>query len=866
MKVYVKWLLAAGLGLTSLVGCKKDLNPVGKDFNEALPGSNGFPTIEKLVQQASSAPSAAPSGSAFSGPPGLGLIYYYNSYDSYAPREVCTTWKTTACNLPNYWSGYKRDVKFIGFKTVNKDNANDVFKDAIVDLYIKNSYGVKQYSTSLKVQDDAVSTWPGYAYSSGLIYARGKQFRACSRRMGLVNGATCNPVVVLGVCLSCCTGSDIFEYEANSCISGNIDTKTRADLFTIPMKAVPADVKELQAVPVTTVITEGTYCPPSRLLLTPAKEQQLIKYFPLASLTIGICRKLTTRVLGQVQVTPASSIDFTTLNATVTYDKDSATDQAITATAKVTADGKFTTDMVTRVKGTNGEVCIEGPEIETVCKSFTVNTTNISEVDVGTINVFASRLIKNEFAFTGENTATPKVSGYVFDPDDTADSVVTITNGTVTLSTTANKNNQDGCAAGKCNSGFEIDLSGFGQGTHTLILSSKNKSADPSSNREDIELETIDFAIGATTPSRPKITAPSANETVSSLTPQFTWDTPAGGIKYELWLIDVGIGNPSIVPATAVQANSYTMTTNLNPGRTYRLWVRALNAANVRSPWSDPVDFTAPGTAAPRPNLVSPVTGSILSSTTGATFEWTFAGSGIYTFYLFDQTDKTLTEQVTVNNSLKYTSPKTLVEGHKYSWWVKGSVWSFESSFYVQGAGMTKISSLTAPAKDAVVTTVSPTFTWTAGLGGIYSIWVDDITSGSVHAFHVDNLRGTSYTHTTPLLNSHRYKVWVKAVNWSVPQEFYVKGLTDMPATPVITVPAANAHFAGDFPTVKWNQSEGTPYIFWITDLTENRALQQIPIGSVLEYKPALAPTSGHKYRVWIRGGGWSRPVDFFVD
>ncbi|MEO2013533.1 MAG: peptidylprolyl isomerase [Fuerstiella sp.] len=97
----------------------------------------------------------------------------------------------------------------------------------------------------------------------------------------------------------------------------------------------------------------------------------------------------------------------------------------------------------------------------------------------------------------------------------------------------------------------------------------------------------FDFGIGAgTTPGAAEVTAVTAD----TARPTISWAVAANAVRYELWVNQVG-GTTRIIHKTDLTGVEFTAVEDLASG-SYRIWLRAFNAAGVVSAWSAPFNFT----------------------------------------------------------------------------------------------------------------------------------------------------------------------------------------------------------------------------------------------------------------------------------
>ncbi|MEZ6063177.1 MAG: alpha/beta hydrolase-fold protein [Planctomycetaceae bacterium] len=256
-----------------------------------------------------------------------------------------------------------------------------------------------------------------------------------------------------------------------------------------------------------------------------------------------------------------------------------------------------------------------------------------------------------------------------------------------------------------------------------------------------------------------------------SPTPQFTWTPVTGATRYEVWVNNLSTGQTPQVSNSGVSGTSLTLP-SLGIGR-YRIWVRAFNAQDDYSTWSQPHDFRV----VTRPVLQTPNSGSF---TQPASFNWNaVAGATSYGVYLrYVENNATIFYQQGVT-STSFANPATLAAGD-YRWWViakaadgTASFWSPVEEFSVAGRPV-----LFGPSGSTTDTT--PTFTWEAFGGAVrYILHVSSLDGAGV-VIREDFLTATSFTAPTPLA-SGSYRWWVQAVSgsgqfsfWSIAQDFTI--------------------------------------------------------------------------------------------
>jgi predicted phage tail protein len=137
------------------------------------------------------------------------------------------------------------------------------------------------------------------------------------------------------------------------------------------------------------------------------------------------------------------------------------------------------------------------------------------------------------------------------------------------------------------------------------------------------------------------------------------------------------------------------------------------------------------------------------------------------------------------------------------------------------------------------------------------------------------DVTGTSFTPTTPLLAGHKYTAQVRAFDgsgnatgWSAPFPFTIV----LPAKPVVTGPTGPVHTT--LPTITWDAVEGADhYDLWVNDATKGKS-QVIREQDVTDasFTPTEGLHFGHTYTVRVRAvnaagqsGKWSKWFHFRV-
>ncbi|MFO0864659.1 MAG: hypothetical protein U0744_08420 [Gemmataceae bacterium] len=386
----------------------------------------------------------------------------------------------------------------------------------------------------------------------------------------------------------------------------------------------------------------------------------------------------------------------------------------------------------------------------------------------------------------------------------------------------------------------------------------------------------LDFSIA--TLAKPNLTAPLGNG-IASTKPTFTWDVVAGATKYDIWVNDMTTGKSQVLRNQNVTTNSWTPSTALTPGHSYRWWVQAYDASSTNpSEWSDAGDFAIDPIGTPTPNAPS---GS--SYNAKPTFTWTAVAGAMYYDLWVDNltTGKSMivrSQNVTTNS---WASTFAFEGGNTYRWWVRASdasgaqygPWSTSQDFTIGG-----IAAPTLNNPSGSTTTAQPTFSWNAVVGADkYDVWVDDVTTGQSAVLRNQSGNGTSWTPSGTLVSGHTYRWWVRGIDssetnrgtWSASLDFTVSAV----ATPTPIGPIGATVSAGL--TFSWNAAVGADkYDVWVDNLTtgQSQVLRNQNVAGT-SWTPGITLTEGNTYRWWVRGtdatgtnkSGWSAYQDFKV-
>jgi len=272
------------------------------------------------------------------------------------------------------------------------------------------------------------------------------------------------------------------------------------------------------------------------------------------------------------------------------------------------------------------------------------------------------------------------------------------------------------------------------------------------------------FPFTVVLPAAPSLTGPTGS--LYTAFPTFSWTSVTGADHYGLNVYDATTGTNQVIWQQNLTGTSYTPTTPLLAGHQYMAWVRAFNAAGQNGNGSNGITFTI--ASPPAPTVTGP-TGS--STNLYPTITWTTSkGASSYGLSVYDATTGTnhvIWQQNLTGNSFTPTTP--LTAGHQY--WAavrafndagQAGSWSTVLVFTIAKPPAPAVPTVTGPTGS--VTTLTPTFTWTA-VSGVdhYDLWVVDNTAGGTQVIRQLTLTTTSYTPTTALVHGHHYAVRVRS-------------------------------------------------------------------------------------------------------
>ncbi|MBZ4420071.1 Ig-like domain-containing protein [Myxococcus sp. RHSTA-1-4] len=352
-------------------------------------------------------------------------------------------------------------------------------------------------------------------------------------------------------------------------------------------------------------------------------------------------------------------------------------------------------------------------------------------------------------------------------------------------------------------------MSGLADGRHSLRV-----RASDSAGNVDLTPAVMDFDPTAM-PGVPTITSPAANAYLSDNTPTFT-GTVSGNTTALSILID-GSEVDSVNPS----GTSWTYTASTLSEGTHSIRVTASNGEGSASSL---LRFFTVDTFVPAvPAVGSPTTGQVLATarpTLRGTVTLTDADVGLQVLVTIDgmpEAQAQVSDTGSGTADWTYTPDSPLNQGTR-TVTVRSrdragnvSAASAARSFSVDSVAPSA-PTLATPANGALLTTVRPTYTGTAEVGGTVEVYVDDqLLQGTATA-----AAGGSWTLTQPAdlgQGLHWFRALVKdaagnSSGFSVTRTFTVDSVA--PSAPVVLAPANNDALNTDVVTVRGTAEAGT--------------------------------------------------------
>lgn len=398
----------------------------------------------------------------------------------------------------------------------------------------------------------------------------------------------------------------------------------------------------------------------------------------------------------------------------------------------------------------------------------------------------------------------------------------------------------------------------------------------------------------------PAILTPTAAATVTTATPEITWEAVDTAVSYDVWISDLD-SRKVLITENGLTETNYTPTTELNQGR-IRVWVRANFVGGTSTEWSAPQDFIVsvqPLITGPV-NSAAPATPRKIDDTTPE-ITWSAApGSHSFELFLSDRVSLTSTTYKVANLTPRLDSEgNPIPDGNGDV--LRDEIRSFEiptalplGSYHVyirttdDGGRTTSWSPLyafeVAPQVD-ILRPNAPTFQdppkleWAAVEGAThYDLWVDG--PGVPQLYRHRYLTTTSFQIPAALVDGN-YRFWVRAIR-STTGRPEVQGLWSDPATfsklarPQITAPTGvDTNIPGVVtvtdvrPTIEWTAiDKAVRYDIWV-DRTQSPTRYLLAQSSTNTYTFESDILPGN-YWVWVKAYSstgktteWSVPYKF---
>lgn len=266
-----------------------------------------------------------------------------------------------------------------------------------------------------------------------------------------------------------------------------------------------------------------------------------------------------------------------------------------------------------------------------------------------------------------------------------------------------------------------------------------------------------------------------------SNTVTFSWDSPAAGAEFEVWITDLNTGRRHLV----VGDISDTTYTTVLPDRQYRVWIRTEYSTDVYSAWSgaqefefkrDPLvnPFTAPGWSATDSSLFAGIDGT-------PTLQWnavsdatsydvqvmaTAGGTVLYEAHGILGTQHRVTDELPLGNHF-VSLRANYTDGSR-------NEWHTGQSLEISGRPLVAVSG------NRVSWSIVPA-------ANEYEVWVDRVDAEGNRlqrqTVYANDIKETFFD--LPRLPRGHYKVWVRAIRaeggdehysyWSAPVTFVVQ-------------------------------------------------------------------------------------------
>jgi len=396
----------------------------------------------------------------------------------------------------------------------------------------------------------------------------------------------------------------------------------------------------------------------------------------------------------------------------------------------------------------------------------------------------------------------------------------------------------------------------LGNGTYTVTISSGGVTLDSRSVTINNSNSWAGFALGGV--GRPTLTGPIGAQT--TLRPTVAWTAADQATGYQVRIDDLTTGATNLFGNVAVNGTSWSPTSDLVSGRSYRVWVRGTTNGMVGA-WSDPTNFSVAV-----PNKYGP--GGTVNDIR-PTFTWGAVDGATSYMVRADDVSANLTNIFpnTIVSGTSWQPPTDLASGRSYRWQVRALNQAGLGAWTPAGSFVIAKPTLTGPASG--VASLRPTFTWSAVNGATaYVVAVNDVT-GNVPSQFAVRVYGTSWAPPADLVSGRIYTWHVRAVNslnlggWSALQALAV-------GRPNLSGPIGDV--SGLRPTFNWSGiGWASQYQVRVDDLTTGQTGRYLVTVGGLDWTPTTDLVAGHTYRWYVRAmnanglGMWSLSRDFRI-
>jgi len=260
----------------------------------------------------------------------------------------------------------------------------------------------------------------------------------------------------------------------------------------------------------------------------------------------------------------------------------------------------------------------------------------------------------------------------------------------------------------------------------------------------------------------------------STVWPTLTWDAISGATDYEVWIDNRTTGQSGFIQERTEGNSQWTPTTGMELGE-YSLWVRARDAIDAPTLWSQSVSFSIVAA----PSVTGPAAATFDRQ---PEFSWAaLPGDPSTRIFLQKSDNGNVVADVTVPGT-SWTPSAALADGD-YRWWIQARTdagftgnWSQVQHVHVGGRP-----SITGPSgstsSDSVV------IAWTTVDGAArYELWIDRLDIFESAIIHETQLSTTQFDATGALPAGGNYRVWVRAISstgeigpWSRAADFTIQ-------------------------------------------------------------------------------------------